>query len=116
MAVTRVDFNPTTRAVEAAELCGMPVMVDFFPWLPERPYPTLTYQPMLELVGLLRRLQFRVYLCSDTSRDFLRTIAAPAYGLSREQVIGSEVAIQWKNGCAAAPTTSCLSVSGKSTS
>jgi dihydroorotase len=29
------------RAVEAADLCNMPVMVDFFPWLPERPYQDL---------------------------------------------------------------------------
>ena len=28
-------------AVEAGEHCGLPVMVDFFPWLPERPYPDL---------------------------------------------------------------------------
>ena len=28
-------------AVEAGDLCGKPVMVDFFPWLPERPYPEL---------------------------------------------------------------------------
>jgi dihydroorotase len=29
------------RALEAAELCGKPVMVDFWPRLPERPYPDL---------------------------------------------------------------------------
>ncbi len=28
-------------ALEAGELCGLPVMVDFYPWLPERPYPEL---------------------------------------------------------------------------
>ena len=28
-------------AVEAGERCGMPVMVDFYPWLPDRPYPDL---------------------------------------------------------------------------
>ncbi|MGH2535597.1 MAG: amidohydrolase/deacetylase family metallohydrolase [Thermomicrobiales bacterium] len=33
-------------AVEAGELCGMPVMVDFFPWLPERPYPTLILEKL----------------------------------------------------------------------
>jgi dihydroorotase len=33
-------------ALEAAELCGMPIMVDFFPWLPERPYPTLILEKM----------------------------------------------------------------------
>jgi dihydroorotase len=29
------------RAVEAGELCGLPVMVDFWPRPPERPYPDL---------------------------------------------------------------------------
>ena len=33
-------------ALEAAELCGMPIMVDFYPWLPERPYPTLILEKM----------------------------------------------------------------------
>jgi dihydroorotase len=28
-------------AVAAGEHCGLPVMVDFYPWLPERPYPIL---------------------------------------------------------------------------
>jgi dihydroorotase len=28
-------------AIEAGERCGLPVMVDFYPWLPERPYPEL---------------------------------------------------------------------------
>jgi dihydroorotase len=28
-------------AVEAGERSGLPVMVDFYPWLPERPYPDL---------------------------------------------------------------------------
>lgn len=64
----------------------------------DRPYPTLTYQPMLELIAVLQRLEFRVYLCSDTSRDYLRTMAGPAYGLARDRVIGSEVAIRWEDG------------------
>lgn len=33
-------------AVEAGELCGLPMMVDFFPWLPERPYPTLILEKL----------------------------------------------------------------------
>src|SRR5688500_15004083 len=28
-------------AIDAGERCGLPVMVDFYPWLPERPYPEL---------------------------------------------------------------------------
>jgi dihydroorotase len=33
-------------AVEASERCGLPVMVDFFPWLPERPYPDLILEKL----------------------------------------------------------------------
>jgi dihydroorotase len=38
------DHRPWTavdRALEAGELCGKPVMFDFCPWLPERPYEGL---------------------------------------------------------------------------
>ena len=34
------------RAVEAGALCGKPVMVDFFPWLPERPYQRLILEKL----------------------------------------------------------------------
>ena len=63
-----------------------------------RPYPMLTYQPMLELVALLQALDFSVFMCTDSSRDFMRVIAGPAYGLRRERVIGSEVQIQAMDG------------------
>jgi dihydroorotase len=33
-------------AVEAGELCGLPVMVDFYPWLPQRPYPELILEKL----------------------------------------------------------------------
>src|SRR5580704_741534 len=63
-----------------------------------RPYPMLTYQPMLELMALLQALDFSVFMCTDSSRDFMRVMAGPAYGLRREQVIGSEVQIQAVDG------------------
>ncbi|MHB8276012.1 MAG: HAD family hydrolase, partial [Dermatophilaceae bacterium] len=64
----------------------------------ERPYPLLTYQPMLELVDLLHALDFSVFMCTDSSRDFMRVIAGSAYGLRRERVIGSEVQIKSVDG------------------
>jgi dihydroorotase len=33
-------------AVEAGKRCGLPVMVDFYPWLPERPYPDLILEKL----------------------------------------------------------------------
>ena len=62
------------------------------------PDPTPTYQPMLELMALLQALDFSVFMCTDSSRDFMRVIARPAYGLLRERVIGSEVQIQAVDG------------------
>ena len=64
----------------------------------DRPYPLLTYQPMLELVRLLHALEFSVFMCTDSSRDFMRVMAGPAYGLRREHIIGSEVHITSLNG------------------
>jgi phosphoserine phosphatase len=61
-------------------------------------YPSLVYAPMRELIGLLTRLEFSVYLCSDSSRDFNRVLAGPAYGLARDRVIGSEVQIELQRG------------------
>jgi len=60
----------------------------------KRGYPALVYAPMRELIGLLHTLQFSVFLCSDSSRDFNRVLAEAAYGLRRERVIGSEVRIE----------------------
>jgi phosphoserine phosphatase len=61
-------------------------------------YPALVYAPMRELIALLHDLEFSVFLCSDSSRDFNRVLAGSAYGLRRERVIGSEVRIELRNG------------------
>jgi dihydroorotase len=36
-----LPWTAVEAAVKAGERCGLPVMVDFYPWLPERPYPEL---------------------------------------------------------------------------
>jgi dihydroorotase len=36
-----LPWTAVDSAVAAGERCGLPVMVDFYPWLPERPYPEL---------------------------------------------------------------------------
>ncbi len=61
-------------------------------------YPRLVYRPMLELIQLLAALEFSVFVCTDSSRDFLRVIAEPVLGLRREQIIGSEVQIESREG------------------
>ncbi|WP_295702350.1 haloacid dehalogenase-like hydrolase [Lapillicoccus sp.] len=61
-------------------------------------YPQIIYRPMRELVQLLHRLDFTVYLVSDGSRDFLRVMASSAYGIRPEHVIGTEAVISWPTG------------------
>ena len=61
-------------------------------------WPEVTYRPMVELVALLHRLDFTVFLVSDSSRDFMRVIAPTAYGILPEHVIGSEAHIVWDGG------------------
>ncbi len=63
-----------------------------------RIWPALTYAPMFELITLLRVLDFTVYVVSGSSRDFLRTMAASAFGAEREHVIGTEVEIDYLDG------------------
>ncbi len=36
-----LPWTAVDAAVKAGERCGLPVMVDFYPWLPERPYEEL---------------------------------------------------------------------------
>ncbi|MCC6793086.1 MAG: amidohydrolase/deacetylase family metallohydrolase [Thermomicrobiales bacterium] len=36
-----LPWTAVDMALEAGDLCGLPIMVDFCPWLPERPYPDL---------------------------------------------------------------------------
>lgn len=63
-----------------------------------RPWPMLTYAPMFELATLLRELHFTVFVVSGSSRDFLRTMATSAFGVPREQVIGTEVEVEYRDG------------------
>ena len=54
-----------------------------------RPYTELVYQPMLELLALLRANQFKTFIVSGGGQEFMRTWADRAYGIPPEQVVGS---------------------------
>src|SRR5829696_1043297 len=41
-----LPWTAVDMALEAGDLCGLPIMVDFCPWLPERPYPDLILEKM----------------------------------------------------------------------
>lgn len=55
----------------------------------KRPFVTLVYQPMLELLSYLRDKGFRTYIVSGGGADFIRAFAEDAYGIPPFQVIGS---------------------------
>ncbi len=57
----------------------------------QRPYTSLTYVPMRELLDLLRANGFRSYIVSAGGVAFMRVIGEELYGIPSEQVIGSSV-------------------------
>jgi phosphoglycolate phosphatase-like HAD superfamily hydrolase len=64
----------------------------------DKPYTDLVYKPMLELFDLLREHDFRVFVCSGGGRDFMRTIAESAWGINKEDVIGTAAQYEYKDG------------------
>src|SRR5262245_60454423 len=62
------------------------------------PYVELVYRPMLELFDLLRTNEFRVFVCSGGGRDFMRVFAEEAWGIHKENVIGSAAAYTYTDG------------------
>lgn len=52
-------------------------------------YDQLTYQPMQEVLALLKAKGFKVYIVSGGGADFMRVWSERVYGIPPEQVIGS---------------------------
>ena len=55
----------------------------------KRPYTDLVYQPMLELLALLRAHQFKTFIVSGGGIEFMRPWTERIYGIPPEQVVGS---------------------------
>lgn len=53
------------------------------------PYKDVTYQPMHELIALLRNKGFAVWICSGSGVHFMRPAAAAWYAIGPEHVIAS---------------------------
>jgi phosphoglycolate phosphatase-like HAD superfamily hydrolase len=60
-----------------------------------RPYTQLVYQPMLELLSLLRANGYRTYIVTGGGQDFVRSYAQRVYGVTPAEVIGSAVDIKY---------------------
>ncbi len=55
----------------------------------KRPYTTMVYQPMVELLAYLRENGFKTFIVSGGGVEFMRAFAEKTYGIPPEQVIGS---------------------------
>jgi phosphoglycolate phosphatase-like HAD superfamily hydrolase len=58
-----------------------------------RPYTALVYQPMLELLALLRANGFTTFIVSGGGAEFVRAFSESAYGIPPHQVVGSTFAL-----------------------
>ena len=63
-----------------------------------RLYTDLVFQPMLELMDLLRQNQFKVFIVSGGGIDFMRPWVEGIYGIPRDQVVGSSGATEYIAG------------------
>ena len=61
-----------------------------------RLFKECTYRPQVELLAYLRQNGFKTYLVSAGGVDFMRAFAEEAYGIPREQVIGSSVKLRYE--------------------
>jgi hypothetical protein len=60
-----------------------------------RPYLSCAYVPMIELLVYLEANGFSNYIASGGGRDFMRPISHEVYGIPRERVIGSAIALEY---------------------
>lgn len=83
----------------AATLTGMPVEefeAEAKKWIEtarhprwKRPYTDLVYQPMLEVLRLLRDNGYKTFIVTGGGQDFVRVYAQQVYGIPPEQVVGT---------------------------
>lgn len=60
------------------------------------PFPQTAYQPMVELLSYLRARGFKVFVCSAAGPEMLRAFSERAYGVPRENVIGSDMQMRFE--------------------
>ncbi len=90
---------PDLEKILAATLTGMRVEqfnADVSKWIATAKHPRFTrlyteliYQPMLEVMQLLRANGFKTYIVTGGGQDFVRVYAEKVYGIPPEQVVGT---------------------------
>jgi phosphoserine phosphatase len=80
---------------------------DVAAWFARALHPTrgvafgrLVYQPMLELLDVLRAASFRVFIVTGGGVEFVRTVSEDLYGIPPDDVVGSsvELAVERRGG------------------
>ncbi len=62
----------------------------------ERPFTEVVYQPMLEVLALLRANGFKTFIVSGGGVEFMRTFSEITYGIPPEQVVGSSIVTKYE--------------------
>ncbi|WP_097323097.1 HAD family hydrolase [Paractinoplanes atraurantiacus] len=97
MAAGLLQAYEGTTVDEFAELARDFLVKGEHPTL-NRPYADTAYQPMRELIDYLVANGFSCYIATGGGRDFLRTVSADVYGIPADRVIGSSVALEYRDG------------------
>jgi phosphoglycolate phosphatase-like HAD superfamily hydrolase len=61
-------------------------------------FTEVAYQPMLELLALLRANDFKIYIVTNYGADFVRELSESVYGIPRDRVIGTTPEYEFKDG------------------
>ena len=62
----------------------------------KRPYSELTYKPMQELLAFLRANEFKTFIVSGGTAEFMRQWAEKTYGVTSDQVVGSATEVKFE--------------------
>lgn len=62
----------------------------------KRPFTELSYQPMLEVLALLRANGFKTFIVSGGGVEFMRTFSETIYGITPDQVVGSSIVTKYE--------------------
>ncbi len=61
-----------------------------------KPYTSMIYQPMLELIDYLRANEFKIYIVSAGGIEFMRPWTEKTYGIPPENVFGSSIKTKYE--------------------
>jgi phosphoserine phosphatase len=62
----------------------------------DRPFDECIFQPMLEVLSYLRANGFKTFIVSGGGIEFIRTFAPKAYGIPKDQVVGSSAETEFR--------------------